>query len=264
MISFGIKDAIDVLFVALLLFWLYKLMKQSGTKNIFLGVLAFIGVWLVTSEILGMRLIGTILDKCMSVGLLVLVIIFQEQIKRFLEEVGSHQQLKNLRKFFFRKHSDGESLGADALHRVVMPIVYACMNMARSRTGALIVLAGDVALDSYVKTGDVIDARLNSRLIENIFFKNSPLHDGAMIINKANRIMAAGCILPVSHDTSIPRSMGLRHRSAMGIAQATDAMAVVVSEETGGVTLAYRGELRTHVDSTELEKYLTEFFDNRQ
>jgi len=256
--NFGIKDALDVLLVAALLFWLYKLMKQSGTRNIFIGVLAFIGVWLLTSEILGMRLTGTILDKFMSIGLLVLVILFQEQIRRFLEEIGSNQRWKGLRRFFRRK-LEGRSEADEAMeraHRWVMPIVYACMNMARSRTGALIVIEQSMSLTSYEKTGDIIDARLNARLLENIFFKNSPLHDGATIIAR-DRIVSAGCILPVSHDSSIPRSLGLRHRSALGIAQATDAVAIVVSEETGGISIARKGELLTHISTTELERRLT-------
>lgn len=258
MANFGIKDALDIALVATLLFWLYKLMKQSGTKNIFIGVLAFIGVWLLTSEILGMRLTGTILDKFMSIGLLVLVILFQEQIRRFLEEIGSNQRWKGLRRFFRRK-LEGKSTEDDELdkaHRWVMPIVYACMNMARSRTGALIVIEQNVSLTAYEKTGDIIDAAINSRLLENIFFKNSPLHDGATIIAH-DRIMAAGCILPVSHDSSIPRSLGLRHRSALGIAQATDAVAIVVSEETGGISIAHRGELTTRLSTAELERRLT-------
>lgn len=258
MTSFGFKDALDIALVATLLFWLYKLMKQSGTKNIFIGVLAFIGVWLLTSEILGMRLTGSILDKFMSIGLLVLVIIFQEQIRRFLEEVGSNKRWKGLRSFFRRKleSKDAQAEEMERAHRWVMPIVYACMNMARSRTGALIVIEQSIPLNSYEKTGDMIDANINSRLIENIFFKNSPLHDGAMIIAN-DRIVAAGCILPVSHDVSIPRSLGLRHRSALGIAQATDAVAIVVSEETGGISIAHKGFLSTHVSTTELERRLT-------
>lgn len=256
LMNFGIKDALDVLLVAALLFWLYRLMKQSGTKNIFIGVLAFIGVWLVTSEILGMRLTGTILDKFMSIGLLVLVILFQEQIRRFLEEIGSNQRWRGLRRFFHRKLEGKEDDTEERQRRWVMPIVYAVMNMARSRTGALIVIEQVVSLDSYEKTGDIIDARINSRLLENIFFKNSPLHDGATIIAH-DRIMAAGCILPVSHDSTIPRSLGLRHRSALGIAQATDAVAIVVSEETGGISIAHRGVLSTHVTTAELERRLT-------
>lgn len=257
MTHFGIKDLLDVLLVAALLFWLYKLMKQSGTRNIFIGILAFIGVWLLTSEILGMRLTGTILDKFMSIGLLVLVIIFQEQIKRFLEEIGSNQRWRRVRNFFHRKlEGKGAEDQAEKTHRWVMPIVYACMNMARSRTGALIVIEQVMNLESYEKTGDIIDAAINSRLIENIFFKNSPLHDGALIIAH-DRLVSAGCILPVSHDSRIPRSLGLRHRSALGIAQATDAVAIVVSEETGGISIAHRGRLSTHVSTAELERRLT-------
>ncbi|MDE7444018.1 MAG: diadenylate cyclase CdaA [Muribaculaceae bacterium] len=252
MTPFGIKDALDIFIVALLLFYLYRLMKESGTINIFFGVLAFIVVWVVTSEILEMRLIGTILDKFMSIGLLVLVILFQDQIKRFLEELGSNQRWRFLKKLFHHRHEQ-----TDDSRRWVMPIVYACMNMSRSKTGALIVIEQGIPLESYEKTGDIIDATINSRLIENVFFKNSPLHDGAMIIAH-DRIKAAGCILPVSHDTNVPRSLGLRHRSALGISQATDAVAVVVSEETGGISIAHRGTLATRLSSTELEHRLSQ------
>ena len=138
-----------------------------------------------------------------------------------------------------------------------MPVVYACMNLARSKTGALIVVQREINLENFEKTGDIIDANINSRLIENIFFKNSPLHDGALII-AGNRIKSAGCILPVSHDTNIPRSLGLRHRSALGIAQETDAVAIVVSEETGNVSVASRGKLSIKLSSTELEHLLAQ------
>ena len=129
------------------------------------------------------------------------------------------------------------------------------MSMAKSKTGALIVLEQSVPLDNYAASGDLIDANINTRLIENIFFKNSPLHDGAMIVAH-NRIEAAGCILPVSHDSDVPRTLGLRHRSALGIAQATDALAIVVSEETGNISIAHRGKLTTRISSTELEHRL--------
>lgn len=136
-----------------------------------------------------------------------------------------------------------------------MPIVYACMSMSKSKTGALIVIEQSVPLDNYAKSGDMIDANINTRLIENIFFKNSPLHDGALIVAH-NRLVAAGCILPVSHDSDVPRTLGLRHRSALGIAQATDAVAIVVSEETGNISIAHRGKLATRLSSTELEHRL--------
>lgn len=248
--AFGIKDIIDIIIVALLLYYIYRLMKESGTINIFYGVMAFIVVWIVASEIFAMRLIGTILDKFMSIGLLILVILFQDQIKRFLVELGSHRRWSFLAKIFHH-HKEGD-LSQTAW---VMPVVYACMNMSKTKTGALIVIEQGIPLDNYEKTGDMINANINSRLIENIFFKNSPLHDGALIIAHG-RLASAGCILPVSHDTDVPRYMGLRHRSALGIAQATDAVAVVVSEETGNISIAYRGRITTRLTSTELEHRL--------
>lgn len=250
--AFGIKDIIDILLVALLLYYIYKLMKESGTINIFYGVMAFIVVWLVASEIFAMRLIGTILDKFMSIGLLILVILFQDQIKRFLVELGSHRRWRFLSKLLHH-HREGDDESVTAW---VMPVVYACMSMSKTKTGALIVIEQSIPLDNYAKTGDMINAEVNTRLIENIFFKNSPLHDGAMIIAHG-RIEAAGCILPVSHDSDVPRYMGLRHRSALGIAQASDAVAVVVSEETGNISIAYRGKLTTRLTSAELEHRLS-------
>ena len=252
MMPFGLRDALDILIMALLLFYLYKIMRESGTINIFFGVLAFIVVWVFASQILEMKLIGTVLDKFMSIGLLVLVILFQDQIKRFLVELGDHKRWRFLRKMFH--HSRGDT-AADT-RQYVLPIVYACMNMSKTKTGALIVVQQDIPLENYEKSGDMIDALINTRLIENIFFKNSPLHDGAMII-AGDRIKAAGCILPVSHDTNVPRSLGLRHRSALGIAQATDAFAIVVSEETGNISVAHRGKLSTRRSSTDLEHRLS-------
>lgn len=252
--GFGIKDILDIVIVAWMLYYLYRIMKESGTINIFYGVMAFIVVWVVASEILEMRLIGTILNKFMSIGLLILVIIFQDQIKRFLVELGSQRRWKFLTKLFHHRHFDKEE---DAQTHI-MPIVYACRNMAKTKTGALIVIQGNMPLDNYESTGDTIDAAINSRLIENIFFKNSPLHDGALIIADG-RLKAAGCILPVSHSTDIPRSFGLRHRSALGISQCTDAMSIIVSEETGHISIAYRGKLESDLSSTTLEQRLSDF-----
>ncbi len=253
MLSFSIKDAFDIAIAALLLFYLYRIMKESGTLNVFYGVLAFTGVWIIASQILEMKLIGTILDKFMSIGLLILVILFQDQIKRFLVELGDHKRWRFLSKFF---HHD-KVVQSERTRRQIMPIVYACMNMSRTKTGALIVIEQEIPLNAYEKTGDIIDAAVNSRLIENIFFKNSPLHDGALIIAH-DRIRSAGCILPVSHDRNVPRALGLRHRSALGISQATDAFAIVVSEETGNISVAHRGVLSTRLTNTELEHRLSQ------
>jgi uncharacterized protein (TIGR00159 family) len=247
---FGIKDLVDILLVATMLYYLYRTMKDSGTLNIFVGVLAFVLAWVVMYKIFDMRLIGTIMDKFIDIGLLILVILFQDQIKRFLIELGSQKGWGFIANIFKHKSS------TDSEKKWIMPVVYACMSMSKSKTGALIVIQRQMPLDDYERTGDMIEANINTRLIENIFFKNSPLHDGALII-AGDKVMSAGCILPVSHDTSLPRYLGLRHRSALGIAQATDAVAVVVSEETGNISYAYKGELHQKLSSTDLENALS-------
>lgn len=249
----GIKDIVDILIVATILFYIYKIMKESGTLSIFIGILAFIIIWFVTSVFLKMELTGRILDKFMNIGLLILVIIFQDQIKRFLVEIGSHQRWRFIHNLFRRRSHSQKQQAA-----WVLPIVYACLNMGKTRTGALIVIKGAVSLDSFEQSGDIIDAEVNGRLIENIFFKNSPLHDGAMVIS-GGRIKAAGCILPVSHDTNVPRQLGLRHRAALGMSQATDALSIIVSEETGNISIAHSGKLSLRLNSTDLEARLNEF-----
>lgn len=251
---FGIKDLIDILLVATMLFYLYRTMKDSGTLNIFIGVLAFVISWVVMYKIFEMRLIGTIMDKFIDIGLFIIVILFQDQIKRFLTELGSHKGWGFISKLFRHKAA------SDDPNRWIMPVVYSCMSLSKSKTGALIVVERQIPLEDYERTGDIIDANINSRLIENIFFKNSPLHDGALIIAD-NKAKSAGCILPVSHDTSLPRYLGLRHRSALGIAQATDAVAIVVSEETGHISYAYKGEIHLKLTSTELEHALANLDD---
>lgn len=251
MINFGIKDIVDILIVALLLFYLYRMMKSSGTLSLFYGVLAFIVVWVVAYEIFDMRLTGTIVDKFMSIGLIVLVILFQDQIKRVLIDIGAHGNLKYFLRIF--KHSKRN----DSNHGEIMSVVYACMSMSKSKTGALIVFQRKVPLAEFEKTGDKIDAAVNMRLIENIFFKNSPLHDGAMIIAN-HRIAAAGCILPVSHDMNIPKNLGLRHRAALGMSQVTDAICVIVSEETGGISVAQEGKMKLKVSAPDLERILSD------
>ena len=252
---FSIKDLIDILLVATMLFYLYRMMKDSGSLDIFVGVLAFVVAWVVMYKIMDMRLIGTIMDKFIDIGLFILVILFQDEIKRFLTELGSRRGLKIFSKLFKSKTEEEDA------KKWIMPVVYACMNMSKTKTGALIVVQQDMPLTDYERTGDMINADINSRLIENIFFMNSPLHDGALIIN-GSKLMSAGCILPVSHDTNIPRYLGLRHRSAKGISQATDAIAIVVSEETGRISYAHKGELHLNLSSTDLEHALSALVEN--
>ena len=249
-IEFGIKDFIDILLVALLLYYTYKLMKASGSINVFTGILVFILIWLVVSQVLEMKLLGSIFDKLVSVGVLALIVLFQEEIRRFLLTLGSHRHTSALVRFFTGNKQEKPE------HDDIMPIVMACISMGKQKVGALIVMERNIPLDDVVRTGEIIDANINQRLIENIFFKNSPLHDGAMVISK-KRIKAAGCILPVSHNLNIPKELGLRHRAAMGISQVSDAHAIIVSEETGAISVAYKGEFYLHLSAEELESLLT-------
>lgn len=251
-IDFGIKDIIDIFLVALMLYYIYRLMKESRSLNVFIGILVFVIVWLFVSQILEMRLLGSIMDKLVSVGVIAIIILFQEEIRKFLYSLGAHRRVKGILRWFVKedKHDDNDK-------ELIMTIVMACMNMARGKVGALIVIERIAPLDDICDTGDVIDAAINQRLIENIFFKNSPLHDGAMVISK-KRIKAAGCILPVSHNFDIPKELGLRHRAAMGISQSSDALAIVVSEETGRITAAIKGEFHLRLSAEQLESILTQ------
>jgi len=249
--GFSIKDLIDILLVALMLFYFYKLMKESGSLNLFLGIFVFLITWILVSRILDMRLLGGIMDTLVSVNALALIVLFQDEIRRFLREVGSQHRVRRILDFFTKKNEEKID------HAEMMPIVMACMNMSKRKEGALIVIEQGVKLGEIIKTGETINADINQLLIENIFFKNSPLHDGAMIICQ-KRIVAAGCLLPVSHSMDIPKSMGLRHRAALGVSQETDAIAVVVSEETGAITVAHRGTLHRRLTAEQLEKLLFE------
>ena len=253
MIEFGIKDIIDILLVAAMLFYIYRLMKESRSLNIFVGIMLFILIWLFVSQVIEMRLLGSILDKLVSVGVIALIVIFQEDIRKFLYEIGSQKGMRRLVRFF---HSSKDSQ-RETDKETIMPIVMACMSMAKKYVGALIVIERGVPLKDVMDTGETIDARINQRLIENIFFKNSPLHDGAMVISD-KRIMASGCIHPVSHNHDIPKELGLRHRAALGISQKSDAIAVIVSEETGRISVAIKGEFRLRLSAEELESVLTQ------
>jgi len=251
MLNFGIKDIIDILLVAFFLYETYILMRKTGTTAIFIGVLAFIAIWILVSRVFEMRLMGAILDKFVSVGFILLAIVFQKEIREFLQALGSNKGLgfiKNL----FKPQSKND---IDENISYIMPIVLAAMDLAKRKEGALIAIQQTIPLDRFVETGEVLNANISSRLIENIFFKNSPLHDGAMIIS-AKRVKAAACILPVSQDHDIPKELGLRHRAALGLSQETDAKIIIVSEETGKISLAYEGKLFHAISGEELQNRL--------
>ena len=248
------KDMVDIFLVAVVLYYCYKLMKQSRSVNIFYGVLLFVSGWIIISKVLEMKLLGGILDQLVSVGALAIIVLFQEEIRHFFYYLGARQQAHRFLRFFrLDRHKPNGEFRND--RETIFPIVMACMNMSKQRVGALIILQNDLPLTEFVRTGEVVEAKISQRLIENIFFKNSPLHDGAMIIAKG-KIAAAACILPISHDLDIPKEFGLRHRAAKGISKESDALAIVVSEETGNISAAYADMMRTHLSAEELETLL--------
>ncbi len=251
--GFGIKDIIDILLVALLLYSCYKVMKQSRSVNIFYGVLVFVSLWIVVSKVLEMKLMGSILDQFVSVGSIALIVLFQEEIRRFFYTIGTHEKAVRLIRIFRNDEKDNQEYRHN--RDDIFPIVRACLSMSRQHVGALIVLQNNLPLTDFIRSGEMVDARISQRLIENIFFKNSPLHDGAMIINDG-RIIAAACILPISHDLDIPKDFGLRHRAAKGISKETDALSIIVSEETGNITVAYGDQFRSRISAEELELIL--------
>ena len=255
MFDFGIKDIIDIFCVALMLYYIYRLMRESRSINVFIGILVFILMWLFVSQVLEMRLLGSIMDKLVSVGVIAIIILFQEEIRKFLYNLGTHRKVNSIIRLF----SSGEKKDRVDME-AIMPVVMACMSMSKGKVGALMVIERLTPLDEVVETGDIIDANINQRLIENIFFKNSPLHDGAMVISH-KRIRAAGCILPVSHSFDIPKELGLRHRAAMGISQDSDAIAIVVSEETGRISVAIKGQFHLRLSAEQLESILTRELD---
>jgi uncharacterized protein (TIGR00159 family) len=239
--SITLKDIIDILLVATIFYGTFRLLKRNGVMNLFWGILAFILVWFIVSYGFHLELTGAILDQVVSVGALALIVIFQNEIRAFIYRVGSKVSMPH----FLRKDVQHETHD-----RAMDQIVMACRHMSEHRIGALIIIKRLQDLHEFSDTGEKVDAVVSARMIENIFFKNSPLHDGAMFVS-GNRISSAGCILPVSQKSDIPKHYGLRHRAALGITERTDAIAIVVSEETGEIALA-QGDVMRPVSVQEL------------
>ncbi|MCE1168311.1 MAG: diadenylate cyclase CdaA [Sphingobacteriia bacterium] len=258
-LQFRLLDAIDIILVALLLYELFNLLKGTGAINIFFGIVAVIILWKVVTAF-EMILLTEILGAFISVGFIALIVVFQPEIRQFLLLLGTTSFMAGNRKrrFLFWRISmeNDEKLEVDK-------IVKACQSMGNQKTGALIILAKTNELKAYIQTGELIDARLSDQLIETIFFKNSPLHDGALIIT-GNSIKAARCILPVSGNMHIDVTLGLRHRAAMGITEKTDAISIVVSEETGELSYAKSGVLVTHVKPAQLHNFIEREFASEE
>ncbi len=249
-LSLRITDVIDILFVAYLLYQLYMLTKDTLAINIFVAIFGIFLFWLLVRT-LNMQLTGAILQQVFSVGAIALVVLFQPEIRRFLGNLGTKYRSRN-KLMFDRFFSSNTHLLANVK---IKSIARACVRMSESKTGALIVISRTTSLRTYAETGDIIDAITSSRLLENIFFKNTPLHDGAVIVEK-DRIHAARCILPVSENRNLPANLGLRHRAALGVTENTDAMAIVVSEETGNISVADHGIVYENISKNELMQKL--------
>ncbi len=248
-----ILDIIDILLVAILLYYVYRLVKGSAAINIFIGIVIIYLVWKLT-QLLQMEMLSSILGQFIGAGMFALIVVFQQEIRKFLLMVGSTNfgsRRNFLRQFKFNKNN-GKPLKTD-----FKSIIKACQKMGQNNTGALIVIKRNTSLDFIKSSGDSMRIKVNQPIIESVFYPNSPLHDGAMVIED-NTITATRVILPVSNDRNIPLRFGLRHRAAIGITEKTDAVALVVSEETGHTSYIKDGSFDLYDDLEELEKKLEE------
>jgi uncharacterized protein (TIGR00159 family) len=245
-IEIRVLDVIDVLLVAYLMYQVYILIRGTVAMNIFIGILSFYLLWIIVRA-LDMQLLGSILGQIIGVGVIAMIIVFQQEIRRFLIYIGNQ--------YFSRNRLTLEKVIPISItpHPKVKikSIIKAVINMAKSKTGALVVIARKSELTVYAETGDSLNAETSSRLIESIFNKESPLHDGALIIN-GDRIVAARCVLPISENLNLPPNYGMRHRAALGLSENTDALTIIVSEQTGKVSIAESGKLLTDVGAKEL------------
>ena len=247
LINLRILDVLDIVLVALLLYYVYKLVKGTAAINIFIGIVIIYLVWKLT-QFLSMEMLSSVLGEFIGVGMFALIVVFQQEIRKFLLMIGSTnfgRRRKFLRQLKFIRDTPEDSItDVDA-------IIKACEKMGDSFTGALIIIKRNTALDFVTSTGDELDILVKTPIIESIFYKNSPLHDGAMVIEN-NRIVATRVILPVTNDRNIPLRFGLRHRAAIGITEKTDALALIVSEETGQISYINNGEFVVFKTTEEL------------
>ena len=248
-VPFTFIDFMDIILVAMIMYWIYRTTKGTNAPYILSGIIAVYLLWVVVRA-LNMELLSTILGQLISVGAIALIIVFQPELRRFLQMIGMRQKQFN---FITRIFSAGE----DPIQTNVAPIVTACREMAETKTGALIIIGQQSDLRLITEGGIALDARVSTSLIKNIFFKNAPLHDGAVVI-EGDRIVAAKCILPVTQ-SDVPKDYGTRHRAAIGMSEISDAIIVVVSEETGGISVAKGGELRRNLDPARLQQTLQRY-----
>lgn len=251
-ITIRFLDILDILLVALLLYQLYRLIRGTLAFNIVIGLFSLYLLWLVVRA-LNMQLLGSIMGQFIGVGVLALIIVFHPEIRKFLVFIGTNY---NLNRVFALDKLFGANREKSVTTRQVEVLSEACFSLSKSKTGALIVVARNSLLTEQISTGEILNATISSTLLRTIFFKNTPLHDGAVII-KDNVIVAAGCILPLTQ-RDLDKMLGLRHRAAIGITENTDAVTIVVSEERGSVSFAIDGELKRRVSREELVELLND------
>lgn len=251
-ITIRFLDILDIFLVALLLYQLYRLIKGTVAFNIVIGLFSLYLFWLVVRA-LNMELLGTIMGQFIGVGVLALIIVFHPEIRKFLVFIGTNYNVNRVLSIdkLFGAYKE-KTINYEQINK----LVDACMSMSKTKTGALIVIAGNSELNEQINTGEKLNAKISAPLIRNLFFKNSPLHDGAVII-KGNKIAAAGCILPLTQK-ELDISLGLRHRAAIGITESTDAISIIVSEERGSVSFANKGEIKRRISKEMLVSLLEE------
>lgn len=252
--GFRLLDIIDIFLVAVIIYYVYSLIKGTIAVNILLGVMLFYGIYLAVKQ-MEMRLLSEIFGGFISVGSIALIVVFQQEIRRFLLHIGKNISIR--RKKFFWTFIGAKRTAQQDHSEKIKPIVEACRSMSKTRTGALLVFSRYFDEEYYQSSGEYIDAPVSKRLLESIFFKNSPLHDGAAVIVDF-RIMTASSVLPLSDSEDLPPQFGLRHRAAIGVTEVSEAVAVIVSEESGTISFAKDGNINMNLSPEELEKILKE------
>ncbi len=257
-INIELIDIIDILLVGVLIYQAYKLIRGTAALNIFTGIIFFYIIWLVVKA-LQMELLSAILGQVMGVGVLALIILFKQEIRRFLLRLGTRyiESGNRLRVVNIFMKPGSTSISLDELNEITQ----ACKRMSETQTGALIVLGKKSSLEFVIESGDRLDARINRRLLENIFFKKAPMHDGAVVISRG-KIVAARCTLPITENPHLPAGFGMRHRAAAGITEQSDANVIVISEESGDISFVSNGEIRKINSISELRIAIENSYKN--
>lgn len=248
LMSIKVTDVIDIVVVAFLLYRVFGFIKETRAQQLFRGILLIIGVF-VLSELLDLSLLNWLLTRLITVGLIAVVILFQPEIRRGLEHIGRKGVLI----------SQFRDIGKEEVYATVHKLVDAVDDFSSTRTGALIAIERETMLTDIIETGVIIDSEISVRLLGNLFYEGSPLHDGAVII-RGIRVQAASCVLPLTSRTSIGKNLGTRHRAGVGLSEVSDAFVIIVSEETGAISVARNGTLRRFLDLKTLEKMLLEVY----